>query len=107
MTVSDFVCYVLQVPANLDGFILTTKAIQYVLSNDNDSRFYEHLQGASGKSYACIEKALRLAKNKALERMSKDDYDRIYQGQEVKTKQFICYAAQYYRKEFGDEEQRT
>lgn len=103
MTVSDFVCYVLQVPANLDGFILTIKAIQYVLENDNDSRFYEYLQGACNKSYACIEKSLRFAKNRALERMSKEDYDMIYQGQEVKTKQFICYAAQYYRKEFSNE----
>lgn len=104
MTVSDFVCYVLQVPANLDGFVLTTKAIQYVLNNGNDSRFYGHLQEVCGKSYSRIEKALRFAKNKALERMSEEDYDRIYQGQEVKTKQFICYAAQYYRKEFGNEE---
>lgn len=107
MTVSDFVCYVLRVPVNLDGFILVSKAIQYVLDNEGDSRFYEYLQAQCDKSYACIEKSIRLAKNKAIERMNSDDYTKIYQGQDVKTKEFICYAAQYYRKEFGNESQRT
>lgn len=104
MSVSDFVCYVLRVPATLDGYAYMCKAIQYVVSHNGDSRFYEHLQGESDKSYACIEKALRLAKSKAVEKMSTEDYNRIFQGQEVKTKEFICYAAQYYRKEFMNEE---
>lgn len=107
MSISDFVCYVLRVPANLDGYIYTCKAIEYVISHEGDARFYEHLQGECGKSYACIEKALRLAKSKAVERMSAEDYNKIYQGQAVKTKEFICYAAQYYRKEFINEEQRA
>lgn len=102
---SDYVCYVLRVPANLDGFMLVTKAIQYVLNNDGDSRFYEYLQGVSGKSYACIEKALRLAKIKAIEKMPDADFIKVFNGEErddITVKVFVCYAAQYYRKEFGN-----
>lgn len=109
MSISDFVCYVLRVPANLDGYIYTCKAIEYVISNKGDARFYEHLQGECGKSYACIEKGLRLAKTKALERMSDEDFIRIFltSQRKIKAKEFICYAAQYYRKEFGNENKRA
>lgn len=105
MTVSDYVCYVLRVPANLDGFMLVTKAIQYVLDNDGDSRFYEYLQANCDKNYACIEKALRLAKTKAIEKMPDSDFIKVFNGEErdtITVKVFVCYAAQYYRKEFGN-----
>lgn len=105
MSISDFVCYVLRVPASLDGYVYTCRALKYVLENGGDSGFYEHLNGEFDKSYSCIEKALRLAKTKAVARMSKDDYLNIFQGDEdIKVKEFICYAAQYYRKEFMKDE---
>ena len=100
MSVTDFVCYVLQVPVNLDGFIYTCKAIKYVLDNNEDPRFYEHLQKELGKSYACIEKGLRLAKSKSLSSIDKTAYKSIYGEKEsIKTKEFIWYAAHYYGKE--------
>ena len=109
MSISDFVCYILKVPANLDGYVYICKAIRYVVEHNGDSGFYEHLQGECGKSYACIEKGLRLAKTKALKRMSDEDFIRIFltSEREIKAKEFICYAAQYYRKEFGNENKRA
>ena len=109
MSISDFVCYVLKVPANLDGYVYICKAIKYVVEHNGDSGFYEHLQSECGKSYACIEKGLRLAKTKALKRMSDEDFIRIFlkSEREIKAKEFICYAAQYYRKEFGNENERA
>ena len=105
MSISDFVCYVLKVPANLDGYVYICKAIQYVVEHNGDSGFYEHLQSECHKSYACLEKSIRFAKTKSLERMSEDDYTKIFltSERELKAKEFICYAAQYYRKEFVNE----
>lgn len=106
MSVSDFVYYVLRVPASLDGYVYMCRAIEYVLSHGGDSGFYEYLQGQCDKSYACIEKGLRLAKTKSLERISDEDYNKIFNielKEDLKTKEFICCAAQYYRKEFACE----
>lgn len=103
MSISDFVCYVLRMPTNIDGYVYTCRAIKYVIEHDGDSRFYECLQGEFNKSYACIEKSLRLAKNKAIDKMLYEDIHKIFLDRhkdELKTKEFICYAAQYYRKEF-------
>lgn len=104
MSISEFVWNVLKVPTNLVGFSYTCKAIQYVVEHDGDSSFYTHLQKEIGKSYACIEKAVRLAKSQALKNMSKEDYYKIYSHTSVKTKEFICSAAQYYRKEYLNED---
>lgn len=105
MSVSDFVCYVLRVPTNLDGFKYACIAIQYILEHNSDHRFYEHLQEQFEKSKSCIEKSLRLAKVKAVNRMNREDYMKIFCGsQEVTSKEFICYAAQFYRKEYMNED---
>lgn len=105
MSISDFVCYVLRVPANLDGYAYTCKALKYLVEHDGSPRFYEHLQAEYGKSFSCIEKSLRLAKTKAIQNMSSEDYGNIFgnHSDRVTVKEFICYAAQYYRKEFINE----
>lgn len=108
MSISDFVCYVLKVPANLDGYVYICKAIRYVVDHNGESGFYEYLQSECHKSYACIEKGIRLAKNKALKRILNEDFVKIYpiDQRAMKAKEFICYAAQYYRKEFVNEKQK-
>lgn len=106
MSIPDFVCYVLNVPVSLSGYSYVCKAIEYVLNNDGETRFYEHLQKVCNKNFSCIEKSLRLVKNKSLNRMLGEDYEAIFgrlDKSEVKVKDFICYAAVYYRKEYMNE----
>lgn len=106
MLISDFVCYVLNVPASLSGYSYVCKAIEYIVNNDGDIKFYEYLQKVCNKSFPCIEKSLRLVKNKSLCRMLDTDYEAIFgrlNKSEIKVKDFICYAALYYRKEYISE----
>lgn len=105
MSISDFVCYVLKVPADLNGFVYTCKAIKHVLESGGEPNFYEALEKELNKDRGCIERCLRLAKEKALKRMLKSDYKKIFGDMEnIKGKEFICYSAQYYRKEFMNED---
>lgn len=103
MTVPDFVCDVLKVPISLDGYAYMCEAIAYMVKTDKDLRFYTHLMETYGKSYSCIEKSLRLAKTKALESMSEEEFAKIFPNHSreelIRTKEFLAYAVRYFRKE--------
>lgn len=103
MSVSDFVCYVLKIPINVEGFTFVCEAINYCLEHDGSTKFYEHLQKVSGKAYACVERALRYAISKAFERMSTSDCEAIFHSQRMQSKEFIGTAMLYYRREFMNE----
>lgn len=107
MSVQDFVCYVLKVPVHIDGYVYICKAIKFILTNDGDPRFYEHLCVECNKDKKCIERSLRLAKEKSISSIPESDYEKIFmrtKNDGITSKEFICYAAQFYRKEFKSEE---
>lgn len=105
MTIHDFVSYVLCVPTNLIGHRYIVSAIVYVVSSDGALNFYEYLKSRYSRNYAAIEKCLRSAKNKALDNMQQKDFIEIFpyqQKDKIKTKEFICCAANYYLKCKGE-----
>lgn len=103
MSIQDFVCYVLKVPVNLIGYGYICSSIEYVVENNGDPDFYGYVSDLYEKNYAAIEKCIRLAKDKSVDRMCDSDYAAIFlktKKEGVSTKEFICYAAHYYRKEY-------
>lgn len=100
MSILDFVCDHLKVPVDIDGYNYSVKAIKFVVENSGDSRFYDHLCEQCGKSRGNVERCLRFAKSKAIASLSDVEYSKIYPiaKEDLTAKQFICYAALYYRR---------
>lgn len=108
MQIKEFVYSVLGIPVSLNGFALVCEAITYVVEHD-DSKFHPHLQRKTEKSYACIEKNIKLAREKSFSAMSDELKEKIYGGvkEPILNKEFIWFAAQHYQKEYMNEDKES
>lgn len=103
MSISDFVFYVLKVPVHIDGFTLICEAIKYAIDNNMSVKYNEYLSVKSHKNYSCVERCMRSAIEKSLEKIDESDFNRIFIEKPNGVKSYIGCAALFYRKEFMNE----
>lgn len=108
-SIQNFVNEVLQIPVTRIGNKHTVEAIEIVLDT-RDHKFYPQLCEVTGKTVGQLEKSLRDAKEKSFSFMDDNLKEKIFPIIANKTKisntEFIVLAAQYYRENYENKEER-